>query len=122
LIFEYVRLIMEYIEMNKTKENSIVRRLSRYISNRIKLSLYLSFTFFILCLFIILIFIQRRRQRIIISPFPTIYNKMIRLLNFNDDTNLPKDDYHSHSFARGFDDIVVTWPPSTNTTSINDDK
>jgi hypothetical protein len=48
--------------------------------------------------------------------------RLPRLIDFNDDTNFPKDDDHSHSFARGFDDIVVTWPPSTNTTSINDDK
>jgi len=50
---------------------------------------------------------------------------MITLLKFiylNDSNNLQKDGYNSYSFARGFDDFVVTWPPSTNTTSINDEK
>lgn len=42
---------------------------------------------------------------------------MIRLIYVNDDNNL-----HPYSFARGFDDFVVSWPPSTNTTSIDDDK
>jgi hypothetical protein len=33
-----------------------------------------------------------------------------------------KGDYNSNSFARGFDDFAVTWPPSTGTVNINDDK
>jgi len=49
--------------------------------------------------------------------------KLSRFIYLNDETNLQKDDYNSYSFARGYDDFVVTWPPpSTNTTSINDDK
>lgn len=49
--------------------------------------------------------------------------KTLNLISFNDNNiNLQKDDYSSHSFARGFDDFVVTWPPSNNTTNINDDK
>ncbi|CAF4566911.1 unnamed protein product, partial [Rotaria sp. Silwood2] len=49
---------------------------------------------------------------------------MIRLLTLicsNDGNNLQKDSDNSYSFARGFDDFVTTWPPSTNTTSMNDD-
>jgi hypothetical protein len=38
-----------------------------------------------------------------------------KLIYLNDSNN-------SYSFARGFDDIVVTWPPSTNATTTNDDK
>jgi hypothetical protein len=49
----------------------------------------------------------------------TLPNSM-HLMNSN---HLQKHSCSSHSFARGFDDFVVTWPPSTNnTTSINDDK
>lgn len=40
--------------------------------------------------------------------------KLINTMNLSNDI--------SHSFARGFDDFDVTWPPSTNITSINDDK
>ncbi|CAF2707437.1 unnamed protein product [Rotaria sp. Silwood2] len=50
---------------------------------------------------------------------------MIRLLTLicsNDGNNLQKDSDNSYPFARGFDDFVTTWPPSTNTTSMNDDK
>ncbi|CAF2517465.1 unnamed protein product [Rotaria sp. Silwood2] len=49
---------------------------------------------------------------------------MIRLLTLicsNDGNNLQKDSDNSYPFARGFDDFVTTWPPSTNTTSMNDD-
>jgi hypothetical protein len=45
-----------------------------------------------------------------------------KLIIVNDDNNLQKDGYNPHSFARGFDDFVITWPPSTNTSSIDDDK
>ena len=44
-------------------------------------------------------------------------HKTMKLIN---SMNLVKD--LSHSFARGFDDFDVTWPPSTSITSINDDK
>jgi hypothetical protein len=48
--------------------------------------------------------------------------RLLRLIYLNDGNNLQKDDYNPYLFARGYDDFVVTWPPSTNTTSVNDDK
>ena len=45
-----------------------------------------------------------------------------RLIFLPTDIIAQKDDSNSQSFARGFEDFVVTWPPSTNTTNINDDK
>lgn len=48
--------------------------------------------------------------------------QQIGLISSNDDNNLHQDGYNLQIFARGFDDFVTTSPPSTNTTSINDDK
>lgn len=49
--------------------------------------------------------------------------QMIRLVKLISTNSAADDDDNiSQLFARGFDDFVVSWPPVTNTTSIDDDK
>lgn len=52
--------------------------------------------------------------------YPSMHQTMIKQMQLISTMNQSKD--VPHSFARGFDDFDVTWPPSTNTSSINDDK
>ena len=59
------------------------------------------------------------------SVRPAVAINMIDLfksLPIHSENKSPQDGSHCHSFARGFEDFVVTWPPSNNTTSIKDDK
>ncbi|CAF5154256.1 unnamed protein product, partial [Rotaria magnacalcarata] len=44
----------------------------------------------------------------------------LKLICLNHGNNLQKDGYDLYTYARGFDDFVTAWPPSTNTTSIDD--
>lgn len=60
----------------------------------------------------------RRTRRLVYSP--SMHKTMIKQMHLINTMNQSKD--VPHSFARGFDDFDVTWPPSTNITSINDDK
>jgi hypothetical protein len=54
--------------------------------------------------------------------YPIKMITLLRLINLSNVNNLQKDTCNPYSFARGFDDFVVTWPPSTNSTSMNDEK
>ena len=48
--------------------------------------------------------------------------QLSRLICLNEDRNSRQDGHNPHSFARGFDDFLAASSPSTNTTSIVDDK
>ncbi len=127
-----IRMIFHEVNRNqkKGKRKIYIVHLSRYILNRNKHyilhvnSPVFSFTCFILCLSFSFSFNDDDNLSSYIYLFFLTMNTLMsklkmrrlsRLINLNDSNN-------SYSFARGFDDFAVTWPPSTNTTSINDDK